>query len=179
MKPKAGHRSRLGRIIYNEEKRRRGKLPPLLHSPPVYYSELGLDRAYAADVATTLNPITEYMFPDGTKYPAPRDTSYEAMKKLFEDFNLDHADPGNWRLIIGVLAHVLYDASPKKKVGRPKAELDKLLLEKMTAELDRRPSATSRDLTRTVGKKNPELLNKGSRDGMIGLERRIKKVRKR
>src|SRR5262245_58204873 len=103
MKPKDGHQSRLGRIFYNEAKRRQGKLPQTSLPPPVYRPELGLDRAQAADAATTLKPVTEYTFPDGTKHTIARDNVYEATKKLFDDFNLDHADPWNWRLIVGVL----------------------------------------------------------------------------
>jgi hypothetical protein len=170
-KPKDGHQSRLGKYYYNERKRREGKLSPHLDHP------YGPDRALAADIATTLRPLTEITFDGVTKELWPRDTAYEAAKKLFDAFDLDPDNPWNWRLLVMVFADILYDASPRGVVGRPRAKLDKLLHEAVAAHLEARPDVSSRDLARSIAKAKPKLVNKGARDGQIGLERRIKAVR--
>jgi hypothetical protein len=119
--------------------------------------------------------MTEITFDGVAMEPLARDASYEAAKKLFDAFDLDPDDPWDWRLLVMVFADILYRSSPRG-VGRPRAKLDKLLHDAVADHLERRPDVSNRDLARSIAKSKPKLVNKGTRDGQIGLERRIKAI---
>ncbi len=154
-----GYRSRLGQLLWMEEKRRQGKLPPI--DPPRQYLDRA-DRSFFANMATTLD--------------VEEDLLGKQIAELFDDFNLDPSDPINWRILVMALAQVLYGL-PRNKPGRPRGA-DELLQRALKAELAARPKASDRDIARAIAKKAPEVVNKGCRDGVIGLERRVRRERK-
>jgi hypothetical protein len=69
----------------------------------------------AAD-ALTIKPTFKSPF-GGVEVPDPLS---EPMRRLFSDFNMDPANPYDWRTLVGYLAVIYYWKPPSKEAGAPR-----------------------------------------------------------
>ena len=106
--------------------------------------------------------------------PDANDISSKAVRKAFETFKLDPADPFHWRLLIDRLAYMQFGERPKKKRDDPK---------KWTATKTEALRSEIRPHSKLSIKRTALLLNKDKKSaffdfGVSGLEKKIGEIRR-